>query len=187
MEAIQNLSLVDVEGEVWKDIPNYENIYQVSNLGRVKSLSRTMYKGKRCFNSKEKILKSCLSNSYLGVNLYNFCKLKFYRVHRLIGITFLENLKNYKQVNHIDGNKINNNIENLEWVTARENRCHNVKNINTSSKYIGVYLHKLSKKWQSTIKLNGKTIYLGIFNTQEEAYAERVKFEIKNNIENRYL
>lgn len=190
MNAEENFSLEDIEGEVWKDIPDYENLYQGSSFGRIKALEKirnTGNNGRTIRTYPEKILKPCLISRYFKVNLCSFGKQKFCLVHRLIAITFLENLKNYEQVNHKNSNKLDNSFENLEWVTRRENQCHKSINSINTSKYIGVSLYKTTKKWQSRIKFNGKNIYLGCFNTEEEAYAKRVQFEIKNNIENRYL
>lgn len=102
-------------GEVWKDIKGYEGLYQVSNFGRVKSLFR--YK---------KILKLCKSESgYLCVNLYKNKKMKRITVHRLVAENFIN--KPTLEVNHKDGNKENNFISNLEWVTTKENIIHRFK------------------------------------------------------------
>ena len=117
--------------EVFRDVLGYEGLYQVSNYGRVKSLERKniFYCGLRKKHlerpTKEKILNYNKSNrGYLQVCLTKDGKSKTYTVHRLVAKAFLPNLKNKKQVNHIDGNKENNNIDNLEWVTSSENNKH---------------------------------------------------------------
>ena len=117
--------------EVFRDVLGYEGLYQVSNYGRVKSLERKniFYCGLRKKHlerpTKEKILNYNKSNrGYLQVCLTKDGKPKTYTVHRLVAKAFLPNLKNKKQVNHIDGNKENNNIDNLEWVTSSENNKH---------------------------------------------------------------
>lgn len=90
-------------------------------MGRVKSLN---YKG----NESEKILKnSKTSNGYLSVSLSKDKNRKTVKVHRLVAETFIPNLENKSQVNHIDGNKENNNIKNFEWVTDKENKNHAYK------------------------------------------------------------
>lgn len=104
--------------EVWKDIPGYEKIYQVSNLGRVKSLNYRRTK-------KEKLLQFAeYRNNYFFVDLSKNGVTKQIMVHRLVAQAFVPNPKNKTQVNHIDGDKHNNRVENLEWTTARENMNH---------------------------------------------------------------
>lgn len=98
--------------EIWKDIPGYEGKYEVSNLGRVRSLK---------FN-KTKILKQDTNKrGYKRVNLYKNGKKKNYWVHRLVAIAFISNPNNYKEVNHKDENTSNNNVKNLEWCTREYN------------------------------------------------------------------
>lgn len=104
--------------EEWKDIKEYEKTYQISDFGRVKSLKF----------GKEKILKlKKNSGGYLEVLLYGKQSKKTYRVHRLVAEAFIPNPNNLPEVNHIDGNKENNNIYNLEWVTGSENKKHAYK------------------------------------------------------------
>ncbi len=100
--------------EIWKDIPNYKGLYQASNLGRVKN------------KKTNKILKSSLSmkNGYNQLVLCKNDEHKVFKIHRLIAKTFIPNPENKPQVNHIDGNKQNNNVENLEWCTIKENLNH---------------------------------------------------------------
>ena len=105
--------------EIWKDIPNYETLYQVSTLGRVKSL------GNRSNHKKEKIMKQRLTHKgYLRLSLCKNGIQKQKMVHRLIAETFIPNPNNYEQVNHKDGNKQNNNINNLEWCNNSYNQLH---------------------------------------------------------------
>lgn len=116
--------------EVWKDIPNYKGVYQVSSLGNVKSLDRIITKsigvsyirkGKLC-----KLSKSNLGYMTVGFTISNI-KINKY-VHRLVAEVFIENLELKPQVNHIDCNKQNNKINNLEWCTNSENHIHATKN-----------------------------------------------------------
>lgn len=109
--------------EIWRDILNLEGYYQVSNMGKVKSIKRTVvYKDGRNFNYPEVILKQRKdTNGYLQVGFnINGCK-ENHRVHRLVAGVFLAKNESKTAVNHIDGNKENNTFENLEWVTYQEN------------------------------------------------------------------
>lgn len=101
--------------EVWKDVIGYEGLYLISNLGRLKRL----YKGR-----PERIIKPVKGS--FGYMFYSFgknCKIKTFRIHRLVAIHFVPNPNNYTEVNHIDGNKENCADWNLEWCT----RSHNIK------------------------------------------------------------
>lgn len=112
--------------EIWKDIEDYKGLYQASNLGNVKSLSKIKNNklvGK--FKTKEKILSAGIdSKGYYSVVLYKNGNKKVCSVHRLVAQTFIPNHENKPCVNHIDGNKLNNNVNNLEWCTYRENNLH---------------------------------------------------------------
>ena len=100
------------EIEIWQDIQGYENLYQCSSLGRVKSL----------WFGKEKILKQIKDkNAYCRVILYKEGKIKSYLVHRLVALHFIPNPQIFSQVNHKDENPSNNCVENLEWCTAKYN------------------------------------------------------------------
>lgn len=109
--------------EIWKDIKGYEGLYQVSNLGNVKSLEKRV-NGKKCHRVfKEKQLKPIETNKgYLRVKLCHKGKISKARVHRLVAETFIE--KPNLEVNHINGDKKDNRLENLEWVTGKENKEH---------------------------------------------------------------
>jgi hypothetical protein len=115
--------------EVWKDISGYEGLYQVSNMGRVKSLERIVSprkQGQRIAHEKIKQSKHT-KDGYLEVTLCKNCKPKSIRTHRLVAHAFCENPFNKAEVNHIDGNKLNNRADNLEWVTSSENQIHAYK------------------------------------------------------------
>lgn len=107
--------------EIWKDITGYEGKYQVSSFGRVKSLEYHNAKGiKRCG-----ILQPATDNSgYHRCALSKNNILKTYKVHRLVAIAFIPNPDNLPQINHKDGNKKNNNVENLEWCDNSHNQKH---------------------------------------------------------------
>lgn len=107
--------------EIWKDIPCYEGIYQVSNKGRVKSLDRIVVrKDGACFRLKGKIL-NLTKNTYLYVRLCVNGKDKHYAVHRLVCECFHSNPDNLPCVNHKDNNPLNNQVDNLEWCTYSYN------------------------------------------------------------------
>lgn len=112
--------------EIWKEIPGYEGLYQVSNLGRVKSLSRDIWNGKAFFTSKEKILKpNILAKGYLQVELKKDKKRHPSQVHRLVALAFVNNPNvEYNQVNHINGQKQDNRADNLEWCNNSLNQLH---------------------------------------------------------------
>lgn len=101
-----------LSGEIWKTIPEYENLYYVSNYGRVK-------------NSDDLIMKQYFSRGYLVINLTKNHEQKVNRVHRLVAMTFKDNINLKLEVNHINGIKTDNRETNLEWVNHSENARHN--------------------------------------------------------------
>ena len=100
--------------EVWKDIKGYENLYEISNFGNVR-------------NKNKQIKKQYDNKGYLCVELYKKNKRKHFRIHRLVMMTFNDNSNHKLDINHIDGNKYNNKIDNLEWCTRKENLDHAVR------------------------------------------------------------
>lgn len=111
--------------EIYKDIEGYEQLYQISNYGNVKSLKY----------NKEKILKPAkLKNGYLQVTLCKEEKRKQHYIHRLVGEAFIDNPNNYKQVNHKDENPANNNVSNLEWCTNEYNINYGTRNQRVAEK-----------------------------------------------------
>lgn len=115
--------------EIWKDVEGYEGHYQVSNLGKVRSLDRKVrYKGGWVSNRRGRLLKQAsMKSGYKTVNLKKGGTRHTFLVHRLVLINFKGIILNY-QVNHKDGNKENNNLTNLEWMTGSENTKHSVEN-----------------------------------------------------------
>ena len=120
--------------EIWKDIKGYEGLYQVSNLGKVKSLKKEvnfysgLYKEVKKRKYKERIINLKKTNrGYMNITLYKNGIRKHFNVHRLVADTFILNPNNLPEVNHKDGNKENNCVDNLEWVTRSENMQHSLK------------------------------------------------------------
>ena len=158
--------------EIWKDIPNYEGLYQVSNLGNVKTLEKIVLRNdKYPFLSKEKVLKQ--NKSRYGYNLTTLRKnkkSKTFSTHKLVCMAFLNHNSSsrFVVINHINRIRTDNRLENLEIITQREN-C-NFKNKKTTSKYIGVYLRNDNKKWSAQITINGKQKTLGSFVNEIDAH-----------------
>tara|TARA_R110000824_G_scaffold260033_1_gene448670 strand:- start:921 stop:1409 length:489 start_codon:yes stop_codon:yes gene_type:complete len=155
--------------EIFKDIPNYEGVYEVSNKGRVKRIFKD---GKEKFNKLTK-----LNNGYLAVQLSLNNKGKIFQIHQLIAMAFL----NHKPcghrliVDHINNNPLDNRLDNLQIVSARENTSKDRKAY--SSKYVGVTWHKVAKKWVTHIFIDNKKEYLGLFKKELDAanaYKERL-------------
>ena len=158
--------------EIYKDVVGYEGHYIVSNLGNVKSIK---------FNKEKHLKLSKNYKGYLTIMLSIDNIEKRIRVHQLVAESFL----NHKRcgmklvINHIDFNKVNNRVENLEIVTNREN-C-NQKHLKSSSIYTGVSWDKRCNKWRSNITVNGKLKHLGYFINELEA-SEVYKKELNNLI-----
>ena len=135
--------------EVWKDIPNYEGLYQVSNLGRVKSFRKST----KHYWQDEYILKPTTSeNGYCNVTLYDKTVRHKFLVHRLVADAFIPNPDNLPQINHKDENPLNNAVDNLEWCTAEYNnaygtakiraidtKSHPIEQLNIDGKVIAIY------------------------------------------------
>ena len=120
-----------MKGEIWKDIEGFEGKYQISNMGNVKSLN---YK----HTGKEEILKPYADgHGYLKVFLYKDGKRKNCRVNRLVAIAFCENPHGFKEVNHIDEDKTNNNADNLEWCSRSYNCNYGTRNNRVAEKMRG--------------------------------------------------
>lgn len=157
--------------EKWKDIKGYEGLYQISSLGRVKSLERYVKARNGLRVVKERILTPTVNSSgYLCVQLRKNAVRFVTTVHRLVAIEFYNHIPsgNKLVIDHIDNNKLNNCADNIQIISNRSNLSKGRKN--KTSKYVGVSYHKSSNKWMAQIYLNKKKSYLGRFDTEIEAH-----------------
>jgi hypothetical protein len=158
-----------MQEEIWKPIKGYEESYQISNLGRVRSLDRKNSLGREI---KGKIMNMPIQScGYRQVFLSKLGVKKSHRVHRLVAENFLDDENFYKKgyvVDHIDNDKLNNSLNNLQVITQRQNTSKDKKN--GTSKYTGVIYDKDRCRWRSEIYINGKLKYIGRFKTEEEAH-----------------
>lgn len=165
-----------LEKEIWKDIPNYEGYYQVSNLGRVKSIPRKIRNNDGFFISKERILRqNSRDGKYLNLMLYKSNVYKTFRVHTLVAMAFLgyDNSKERKLViDHIDNNGKNNHVSNLQITTQRINTAKD-KNKKTS-KFTGV-TKTPQGTWRAFFDTKKKTVHLGVFSNENDAHQQYLK------------
>ena len=166
--------------EVFKTIKGYEGYYEVSNLGRVKSVSRTIKKSDSTTQTfPNRILKLNLRTSgYLGIGLTINGIEKKKPIAVLVYEAFKGDIKDGYVIDHIDHNPINNNINNLQQLTHRENTSKDKWRKKRSSKYTGVSWDKQKRKWLAQIYYNRKSIFLGYFNSEIKA-AESYKYFLK--------
>jgi len=151
--------------EEFKTILDYPN-YEVSNFGNIKNIKTG------------RILKSGIDgNGYYIVKLYKNKIAKTQYLHRLVMMTFLNNPENKKCVDHIDRNKLNNNILNLRWASYSENGMNKSKHKNNSSTQTGVHFHKKTQKWLVHICINGKLKHCGLYTSFDEAVLIRKEKE----------
>lgn len=168
--------------EIWKDIKGYEGKYQISNLGNVRSLYDTN-QFKKTFRIKKLSLGE--RSGYKVIALTKNGKRKSFQVHRLVAEAFIPNLQDKPFINHIDENRINNNINNLEWCTQLENVRHSLhKRINkwvnrfgsTKEKYITERKAYNKISYEVNVYNLGKKKYLGKYATLDEAKKVRDDF-----------
>jgi hypothetical protein len=149
--------------ETFKIIKDFEN-YSVSNFGNIKKIKTG------------RILKPQIdSHGYYQVSLYSDGKQFNKKIHKLVGEYLIANPYNKPCIDHINNNKLDNNINNLRWVTINENQMNRKLNFNNSSNHKGVYYRKSLKKWVAQITINGKKQHLGCFDKIEDAINARVK------------
>jgi hypothetical protein len=163
---------MDEEFRIIAEIPKYS----VSNLGNIRN------------NRTGKIMKSRVDKDgylYLGLFIENKIQ-KFRRVHRLVAITFLENIDNLQDIDHINQIKTDNRLENLRWVSASNNNRNKKKREGLTSNYKGVSWDANENKWATSIKINGISKNLGKFDTEIEAYSIWCACVYENNLQDFY-
>jgi len=156
--------------EIWKDVIDYEGLYQVSDLGNLKSL---------WFGKEKFLIPKLNTRGYLKINLTKNGIRKGYCLHRLVYEAF--NGKTNLIVDHkIEGNKIDNRLCNLQAISQRENTAKHRSTLKKSSKYTGVSWSVKSNKWVAAIRINGKSKYLGMFTNEIDA--SNAYINAKNNL-----
>ena len=162
--------------EIYKDIPNYEGLYQISNLGNLRSLGRMRSDG-RHFIKGQDMSPSIHSKGYYIVHLTNSSSIrKTFFVHKLVALCFIGERPEGLVIDHIDNNPANNSSVNLQYTSYRVNNSKDKKGY--SSRYTGVCWNKNHKKWYSQITVKGKVTYLGHFDCEieaHEAYQNKLK------------
>ncbi|HSH52687.1 MAG TPA: NUMOD4 domain-containing protein [Bacteroidales bacterium] len=162
------------EPERWEDVIGYEGRYKISSHGRVKSLKRTVpHSHSGTYTFPEKVLKGRRTTKYLLVALYNKnVSRKDFLIHRLVGLHFVDNPKNKEQINHLDGDTMNNYYKNLEWCDESSNHIHatinelknsklnknDVKNIRLQYENNDISYNKLSEEYDVSGSQIGRII-----------------------------
>jgi hypothetical protein len=158
---------MDNKEEIWRDVIGYEGFYKVSNLGRIKSIDRIIpHSHSGCMTFKERIIKPAKNKGgYLIVILNKRGKTIAKTLHRLIAISFINNDEKKPQINHLNGDKLDNCVNNLEWCTQSENQIHAFKLGLNKGSHKGLFgeFHNRSKKVdQYDLNNNYIKTYFGI-------------------------
>ena len=160
--------------EIWKEVEGYEGKYKVSNKGRIKSLYNT-----RGINSRILKLNKHPKEGYIRTDLHYKGTKKSIGVHQVVANAFMNPKPDSHRlvVTHINFDRSDNNLSNLKLTTHREASAR-INGIKGSSKYIGVYFQKPTKMWMASMRIKGKSTYLGSHKTEELAhkdYQDRLK------------
>jgi hypothetical protein len=149
--------------EEFREIENFDN-YEVSNFGNVRNKT-----------TKKLLKKRTDKYGYYKVDLRQNSKRSTLSIHRLVAITFIDNPDDKPLVDHIDNNKMDNNVRNLRWCTSKENQQNSKLSGANTSGHKGVCFHKHQNKWQVRIAIDGINIHLGYFDNKEDAIRARVQ------------
>lgn len=180
--------------EVWKDIKEYRGKYQVSNFGRVMSTGYIKARSENQIQNyymvpiwakNEIILKQYFGHiRYLVITLVSTIgKHNCHSIHSLVAKAFLKKPKYCNQVNHKDGNKLNNHADNLEWVNPSENTIH----YTMRRKLVGGHYQKRGNVFACKIRVNGSEYYLGTYKSEEEAHIAYIMGAVFYKVRNKYL
>lgn len=176
--------------EIWEKIIDYP--YEISNHGNIRRNPDAPYKHK----NKEYVKPYINNKGYSCVHFYKNSKMYSFLIHRLIAIAFIPNTNNLPDINHIDGNKLNNDVSNLEWCTHQQNMqhawdnnlhsnrhaCASVKRKRSTSKYIGVSWSEQRKRWCVYVGFNGKHYSAGRFINEIDAATAHDNFIKEKNL-----
>lgn len=179
---------VQFEKEVWKDVPEFEGLYQVSSLGKVKSYDRMSLHHGTYAKKRGRVLKHENCKGYGRVVLCKGDVKKRISVHRVVAIAFIPNTENAPCINHKNGIRNDNRVSNLEWVSYRENNTHRyIGSSEKKSKYLGVHWWVDSSNWMALVRLpNKKNIAFHGFKTEEDAYEKYLSVLAEYGIRNKY-
>ena len=162
--------------EIWKDVVGYERYYKVSNKGRIKSIKRTCYSFVVPESPKKIIRKGVMlklgkhRNGYQKISLQKDGKHKYFMVHRVVATAFIPNPENKPQVNHIDYDRSNNCVENLNWMTSKENINHSYDAVAASGRRTIKFCHALpNANKKAVIMMDRCGTYIREYDSMSEA------------------
>lgn len=162
--------------EEWKSVPNYEDSYEASNLGKVRSLDRVVFferngcEVKRFLKGKEmKVRQPTKTLSYCSVSFVKNSKQKTRTLHRLIAELFLDSWDESLEVDHIDGDIFNNKADNFRMASSQQQKFNSKKRTGVSSQFKGVGWDKRKQKWRARIVIESKEKFIGYYTDEVEA------------------
>jgi len=164
-----------MQKEIWKVVKGYEGIYEVSDLGRVKSIGREVLRGHNyLYRTKTRILSLSTNGRYQHIRLYKGGFSERFSIHNLVCFVFLsyERKDSKIVVDHINNVGTDNRLVNLQVISQRENLS---KENRGNSKYTGVHFSKRDRNWKAYITINNKRKHLGVFDNEYDAHLEYQK------------